>query len=215
MGDTVRATQAFDEVIEKKVPRISLIDTFTDEKFAALQVAEALGARLAAVRLDTPSSRRGDFFDILSEVRWELDLRGFEDVDLFVSGGIDEEAIRELKPVVDGFGVGTFISAAPVLDYSMDIVEIEGAPIAKRGKWSGAKQVLRCTGCHEDDIVPLHTSEDWPDRCPECGADVEPLLTLQMKGGVSSGPRLDPGDIRARTLERLDAFGIDREGGSR
>ncbi len=212
MGDTVRATQAFDEVIEKKVPRISLIDTFTDEKFAAIQVAEALGGRLAAVRLDTPSSRRGDFFDILSEVRWELDLRGYEDVGLFVSGGIDEEAIRELKPVVDGFGVGTHISAAPVVDFSMDIVEIDGAHVAKRGKWSGAKQVLRCTGCHEDDLVPLHHAEEWPDRCTECGGDVEPLLTLQMKGGVPSGARLEPGDIRARTLERLAAFGFDKEG---
>ncbi len=214
VGDTVRATQAFDEVIEDKVPRISLIDTFSDEKFAALEVAEALGPRLAAVRLDTPSSRRGDFFEILSEVRWELDLRGYSDVGLFVSGGIDEEAIRQLNPVVDGYGVGTWISAAPVVDFSMDIIEINGESQAKRGKWSGAKQVLRCTGCHEDDIVPLHRSEEWPDRCPECGDDVEPLLILQMKGGEPSGPRLEPSDIRARTLERLDGFETDWEGGT-
>src|SRR5436309_9975923 len=29
-------------------------------------------------RLDTPSSRRGDFLRILQEVRWELDLRGHQ-----------------------------------------------------------------------------------------------------------------------------------------
>jgi nicotinate phosphoribosyltransferase len=211
MGDTVRATQAFDEVIEKKVPRISLIDTFDDEKFAALHVAEALGSRLAAVRLDTPGSRRGDFFDILSEVRWELDLRGYTDVDLFVSGGLDEDAIAELNPVVDGYGIGTWISAAPVVDYSMDIVEIDGKPVAKRGKWSGAKQVLRCTGCLEDDIVSLHDAEDWPDACPDCGDDLEPLLAPWMKDGASVGPQLETADIRARTLERLEGFVIDWE----
>jgi nicotinate phosphoribosyltransferase len=97
MGDTILATQAFDEVIDEKVPRIALIDTFSDEKFAAIEIAEALSDSIAALRLDTPSSRRGDFLEILAEVRWELDLRGYTDIDLFVSGGIDENAIRELN----------------------------------------------------------------------------------------------------------------------
>jgi nicotinate phosphoribosyltransferase len=211
VGDTVRATQAFDEVIDQKVPRVALIDTFEDEKFAALQVAEALGARLAAVRLDTPSSRRGDFLQILSEVRWELDLRGYDDVDLFVSGGIDEDAIHELNAVVDGYGVGTWISAAPVVDFSMDIVEIDGTPLAKRGKWSGAKQVLRCQSCLEDDIVPLHKPEDWPQRCLACDGDVEPLLSTRLKSGHPAAPQLTPAEIRSETLARLAAFEIDWE----
>src|SRR3989304_9207432 len=59
IGDTVEATKAFDEVIHPKVRRVSLIDTFNDEKIEAIRVAEALGKRLFAVRLDTPSSRRG------------------------------------------------------------------------------------------------------------------------------------------------------------
>jgi nicotinate phosphoribosyltransferase len=211
MGDTVRATQAFDEVISKKVPRIALIDTFTDEKFAALEVAEALGPNLAAIRLDTPGSRRGDFFAILSEVRWELDLRGYNDVDLFVSGGIDEDAIRELNPVVDGYGIGTWISGAPVVDFSMDIVEIDGKPLAKRGKWSGAKQVLRCESCHGDDIVPLHKVDEWPDACPECGSDLQPLLEPWMSAGQTVGPQLEPAQIRERTLQRLENFDFDIE----
>ncbi|RLF98731.1 MAG: nicotinate phosphoribosyltransferase, partial [Candidatus Wolframiiraptor sp.] len=60
MGDTVEATKAFHEIIPEKVNRVSLIDTFDDEKFAAMEVAEALGKDLYAVRLDTPSSRRGN-----------------------------------------------------------------------------------------------------------------------------------------------------------
>ncbi len=187
MGDTVRAARAFDEVVAQKIPRIALIDTFDDEKFAAVAVAEALGPRLAAVRLDTPSSRRGDFYEILREVRWELDLRGYEDVGLFVSGGIDEDAIRELNPLVEGYGVGTWI------------------------KWSGAKQVLRCTGCRQDEIVPLHSADDWPDRCPDCGAGVEPLLQPVMEGGHVIGPTPAPPEIRARTLDQLDGFEITWE----
>lgn len=209
MGDTVSATQAFDEVIEAEVPRISLIDTFSDEKFAALEVAEALGERLAAVRLDTPSSRRGDFYDILAEVRWELDLRGHEHVELVVSGGIDEHEILALNPVVDGYGVGTWISAAPVVDFSMDIVEIDGEPIAKRGKWSGAKQVYRCSGCREDDIVPAEHAR--PDRCPECGSALEALLTPQMERGRMLSESPDASAVRERALHNLRGFEIDRK----
>jgi len=43
------------------VKRVSLIDTFNDEKIEAIRVAEALGKRLFGVRLDTPSSRGGRF----------------------------------------------------------------------------------------------------------------------------------------------------------
>ena len=94
MGDTVKATRAFDEVIEPTVRRVSLIDTFNDEKIEAVNVAGELGERLYAVRLDTPRSRRGDFLEIMREVRWELDLRGYKEVKLFLSGGIDERDIE-------------------------------------------------------------------------------------------------------------------------
>src|SRR5205085_7071681 len=105
-----RAWMAIDKVLDTEARRVALVDTFRDEKFGAIAAAEALGERLWAVRLDTPSSRRGDFGAILREVRWELDARGFRDVKLFVSGGIDDRAIRDLNPVADAYGVGTWIS---------------------------------------------------------------------------------------------------------
>src|SRR5690606_27067049 len=43
MGDTVDAMLAYDRVLPPDVPRIALIDTFQDEKFEAIRVAEALG----------------------------------------------------------------------------------------------------------------------------------------------------------------------------
>ncbi|GAH92789.1 unnamed protein product, partial [marine sediment metagenome] len=129
VGDTVKATQFFDEVIEPEVGRVALIDTLGDEKFEALRVAEALGKNLFAVRIDTPASRRGDIMELLKEVRWELDLQGFKKVKIFVSGGITEERIALLNSVADAFGVGTYISNAPVIDFSLDIVEINSKPL--------------------------------------------------------------------------------------
>jgi nicotinate phosphoribosyltransferase len=153
-GDTVQALTAFHEVVDPKVRRVALIDTLQDEKFEAIRVAEALGKDLYAVRLDTPSSRRGDFFQILSEVRWELDIRGHEHVKILASGGIDEYEILKLNPLVDGYGVGTSIANAPVLSFALDIMEIEGQPMAKRGKRSGGKQVWRLPGTVKNLVLP-------------------------------------------------------------
>jgi nicotinate phosphoribosyltransferase len=154
VGDTVEALKAFHEVIEPKVRRVALIDTLQDEKFEAIRVAEALGKDLFAVRLDTPSSRRGDLYRIVEEVRWELNLRGFDHVKIVASGGVDEYEILRLNPVVDAYGVGTSIANAPVLNFALDIMEIEGRPTAKRGKWSGAKDVLRRRGTLETVVRP-------------------------------------------------------------
>ncbi len=140
--DTVEAAKAFDEVIDPLVQRTVLIDTFGDEKFEAMRTAEALGKKLYAVRLDTPGSRRGDFHAICKEVRWELDIRGYKSVKILVSGGVNEHSIGKLNDVVDMYGVGTSISSAPVLDFAMDIVEMNGKSVSKRGKLSGEKEVF-------------------------------------------------------------------------
>ena len=95
-GDQVKAWKAYDETLGEEVPRVALVDTYWDEKVEAIRAAEALEGRLSSVRLDTPGSRRGDFPAIIREVRWELDLRGFEDVGIFVSGGLDAGAVARL-----------------------------------------------------------------------------------------------------------------------
>lgn len=199
LGDTVSAIKAYDEVVDKKIKRVALIDTFNDEKFEAIRVAEAMGGRLDAVRIDTPASRRGDFLRIFEEVRWELDLRGFHDVKLFASGGLDEKEVRELSPVADAFGVGTCISNAPVVDFAMDIMEVEGKPFAKKGKWSGAKDVLRCAGCGGRKIAPLGSRVE---RC-ECGGQFESLFTPLIEKGKVVAELPKPKDIRQRVLERI------------
>jgi nicotinate phosphoribosyltransferase len=200
IGDTVEALRAFHEIIDPKVRRVALIDTLQDEKFEAIRVAEALGNDLYAVRLDTPSSRRGDFFRILQEVRWELDLRGYQHVKLIASGGVDEYEILRLNPVADAYGVGTSIANAPVLNFALDIMEIEGQPIAKRGKWSGAKDVLRCRGCRVTVVVPAGKS---PGPCACGGAGWDPLLKPLLRNGRLARDLPPPRTIRDFVLEQL------------
>jgi len=140
MGDTVRATVAFDKYMPPEVPRISLVDTFKDEAEESLRVAEALGEKLNSVRLDTPGERGRVTADLVKEVRARLDLAGFKKVKIFVSGGLDPERITYFLnsgAPVDGFGVGSYISGARPIDFTADLHEVEGKPIAKRGRIPG------------------------------------------------------------------------------
>ena len=139
-GDTVRAAEAFDRHIDPAVPRIVLVDTFKDEAEESLRVAEALGDRLWGVRLDTPSERGRVTADLVKEVRARLDLAGHSHVKIVVSGGLDAERIsyfRDAGAPIDSFAVGSAISDASPIDFTGDLKEIDGRPIAKRGRIPG------------------------------------------------------------------------------
>ncbi|MBM4306656.1 MAG: nicotinate phosphoribosyltransferase [Deltaproteobacteria bacterium] len=211
IGDTVEATKAFDEVIDPKVKRVSLIDTFNDEKVEAIRVAEALGKKLFAIRLDTPSSRRGDFQKIIEEIRWELNLRGFGHVKIYVSGGLDEKRILSLNPVVDAYGVGTSITNARSIDLAMDIIEIEGKPLAKRGKMSGSKSVLRCSKCFQDRLVPYqprkNSSSRGLNRC-SCGGRYQEMLLPLIQNQRVLQDLPTPQAIRKYVLQQLPHFDL-------
>ena len=195
-----RAWRAFDRAMEPEVPRVALVDTFQDEKFGALAAAGVLGDRLWGVRLDTPSSRRGDFGAIIREVRWELDRIGSTSVKIFASGGLDEGHILELNRWVDAYGVGTSISNAPVVDFALDLVEVDGHARAKRGKLSGRKQLWACPECGARGVSP---AERRTIACPECGHDVVALLQRWMTGGKVVQPIASPEEARRRALEQV------------
>ncbi|MCL4395315.1 MAG: nicotinate phosphoribosyltransferase, partial [Chloroflexi bacterium] len=44
---------------------------------------------------------------------------------------------RSTGAPVDAFGIGSAISAAPPIDFTGDLKEIDGKPIAKRGRIPG------------------------------------------------------------------------------
>ena len=172
-GDQVAAWRAYDEVVDDDVPRTMLIDTYCDEKSEAVRAIENV-ERVDAVRLDTPSSRRGNIRKIIEEIRWELDIRGRRDVKIVLSGGLDIEDVLELRDLGDAFGVGTSIAGAGPIDFSMDIVERNGEFCAKRGKRSGMKQVYRDWDSLEDEVRLF--SDERPDG-------KEPLLEKVMERG--------------------------------
>jgi nicotinate phosphoribosyltransferase len=140
IGDTVKAAEAFDRDLEADVPRIVLVDTFKDEAEESLRVAQALGDRLFGIRLDTPSERGRVTPDLVLEVRARLDQAGFSHVKIVASGGLTPERMgvfRDAGAPVDSYAVGSYISGATPIDFTGDIKEIDGRPIAKRGRIPG------------------------------------------------------------------------------
>ena len=174
-----------------EVPRIMLAGTFSDEADEAVRAA-ASGA--TAVRLDTPRSRRGDLRAIVEVVRWELDVHGYPDVKIFLSGGLTLEDVVAYHDVADAFGVGGAIANAPVIDFSMDIVEMEGRPHVKRGKRSGAKQVYETAGRR----VTLTLG------APALEGGVPLLVPCIRDGAVVARPKME--DARERVLSRLSGL---------
>ena len=195
MGGPREAFAAVHKYLEAKIPRIALVDTYYDEKTEALLAVEAI-PDLTGVRLDTPASRRGNFPAIVREVRWELDLRGHKDVQIYVSGSVDEGSIPALLEAgADGFGVGTSLSNAPTVDFAMDIVEVEGKPAAKRGKFGGRKDLQRCPkdGTYEIGVR----------ACPSCGAKMQPAHRQYLDLGRAAEPLPSLDEIRRRTADEV------------
>ena len=190
MRDQTRAWKAYDEHLDDDVPRIMLCDTYEDEKKESIDAAEALGDALDSVRLDTTGSRRGDFREIIEEVRWELDAHGYDDVDIFVSGGIGVEEVLELRDIADGFGVGGSIASVPPIDFSLDIVEVEGELAGKRGEKSGRKEVYRD---EEGEHVVLAEETEKTD-----------YVQILDDGEIVSDFSLE--DARGRVLSNLDVL---------
>lgn len=195
------AWRAFDEALPPSVARIALTDTLCDEKTEAIMALETLGKKLEAVRLDTPSTRRGEWRKIIEEVRWELNMRGGDKVKIFVSGGIDEKEVKELVEVVDGFGVGTSVACAPTIDFNMKLVEAEDAsgklvPRAKRGDLSGAKDVFRDPKTMRDTIVRAGTP---------LPRGQESLLQPLIRDGRFVRNFLSIQELRERIRHRLEA----------
>jgi nicotinate phosphoribosyltransferase len=196
-GNQEDAWRAFDEAVGPDVPRVALTDTYSDEVDEAVRAAEAV-ADLDSVRIDTTGSRRGDFEHILREVRWSLDAHGHEDVGIFASGGLDPQALHDLREYVAGFGVGGYVSNADPVDFALDIVEVDGEPAAKRGKLTGKKEVYRTDeGGHHVALA---------DRPAPADAD-ELLEPLVRDGDVVR--EFDLGSAADRAREDADAVGFE------
>lgn len=135
---------------------VLLIDTYDTLEGArrALLVARELreqGRRLAGVRIDS-----GDLPTLTRRVRRLFDEAGFPEVQIFISGDLDEyriQAFRAAGGVAEGYGVGTRLGTSydlPALGGVYKLVEDAAGPRLKKspGKrtWPGRKQVWRRWG---------------------------------------------------------------------
>ena len=126
-------------------------------------------------------------------------MRGLSDVGIFVSGGLDEYSLKELNLFSEGYGIGTSLSNAPTINFSLDIVEIEGKLVAKKGKVAGEKEILECERCGNREIA---FSKKSVQNCV-CGNEMKILTKHIMKKGKIIGKVEKVNIIRNRVLRQL------------
>lgn len=189
----------------RRYPRTTLlVDTYDTLQGVrdVVRLARELGAafQVRALRLDS-----GDLLELSRQARRLLDEAGLQEVELFASGGLDEDAVdrlvREGAPIA-GFGVGTAMGVsedAPTVDIAYKLVSYAGRDRMKlspgKALLPGRKQVFRMEreGRAERDVLAVH-GETFPGR---------PLLAQVMAGGrrLSAPPRL--AGLRASAREEL------------
>ncbi|MGA9547178.1 MAG: nicotinate phosphoribosyltransferase, partial [Rhodomicrobium sp.] len=186
---------------------VLLIDTYDTEAAARKVVAlsqrlHAEGIAVSAVRLDS-----GDLIQLSKAVRRILDGGGLTGVNIFASGGIDEDELvrfRENGAPIDGFGIGTSLTTSfdlPALDCAYKLQEYDGLPRRKhssgKATWPGRKQVWRHYGPDgrmSGDVLTVE-GDDQPG---------EPLLKPVMKAGRRIAPAPTLAEIRERAARQLE-----------
>jgi len=190
LGDNRKAFKKFDEIVDSKIPRICLIDTSGSPITELEDALEVLGDRLDGVRIDS-----GDLKTIGKEIKWLLNIKNRNDVEIFFSGGLDEYSIVELNDIGDGFGVGTKIADADVIDFALKIIEVNGKPKAKYGNYPGKKTILR--NDKFEDIVTLYGNSKEGYRN---------LLKPLIRNGKIVRKFEDVDEIRNRVLSDIDGL---------
>ena len=191
-------------------PRIVtlLIDTYDTVAGArkVVDIKETLdkkGITIQGVRLDS-----GDLLGLSRKVRAIFDQAGLRDIRIFVSGNIDEYAIRDLLSAgapINAFGVGTKLDTSadiPYFDCAYKLMEYAGEPRLKKSEgkatWPGRKQVFR--HCRDSGMVrDILTLEG--DR-----QDGVPLIKPFMRGGQRLGRPERLKDIRDHALCQIAAL---------
>ncbi|PZS38353.1 MAG: nicotinate phosphoribosyltransferase [Pseudonocardiales bacterium] len=174
-----------------------LVDTYdiTDGIATAIEVA---GPGLQAIRIDS-----GDLGELARQAREQLDRLGAPDVQIVVSGDLDEYSIAALRAEpVDSYGVGTSVvtgSGLPTAGMVYKLVEVDGQPVAKRStakaSRGGAKSALRRykpSGTAVEEVV-------FPQgKQPELEAHdrVLPVALLREGQPVGAPPTLQDGRER-------------------
>ena len=196
-----------------------LLDTYSVERGienainVAMEERERSGNSMVAVRLDS-----GDLIADSKMVRARLDDAGLTDVQVLVSGDIDEYRISEILSAgapVDGFGVGGNLGVGLGTVESGTVGGVIGAVYklvwfdsdeqtpsriklaGGKSTWPGRKQVYRI-GEVERDIIQVDT-----EAAPEGG---RPLLQPIVERGTRVFPEESVQEIRERAMASLGSL---------
>jgi nicotinate phosphoribosyltransferase len=161
-GDAVRAARTVVGAMGEDAKVIASVTYDNDCRTTSVAVARALEGRLWGVALDTPEtmvdasiiSMMGSFQPtgvnqpLVWAVRNALDAEGLGEVKIVVAGsgggGIGTARIRALEDEgapADAYAVGRGICDAPI-EFSANIVEVDGMPQARRGRSRRPNQKL-------------------------------------------------------------------------
>ena len=205
--DEYDAFRAFAQLYPDTTMLVDTYDTLGGIR-KVVDLARELGPdfRVSAVRLDS-----GDLGTLAFDARRILDAAGLQRVNIFASGGLNEDEIARLIAAgapIDGFGVGTDMGVsrdAPALDIAYKLVEYAGRGRVKlspgKAILPGRKQIFRVEhhGLADHDVLGRHDEADHG----------RPLIRQVMKDGV----RLPEGRVilaearecARRELDRLPA----------
>jgi nicotinate phosphoribosyltransferase len=187
-----------------------LVDTYDITQGIATAIKVA-GPGLRAIRIDS-----GNLGELARQAREQLDQLGAPDVQIVVSGDLDEYSIAALHAEpVNSYGVGTSVvtgSGVPTAGMVYKLVEVDGQPVAKRStskvSRGGAKSALRRykpSGTAIEEVVFLR------GRQPELEEHDRVLPVPLLRGGqpVGSPPTLQEARERVTTaLSTLPGDGL-------
>ena len=125
---------------------MSVVNVIKDETEEAMNLVKSLRQRLRGVMLDDSQNPIRITPTSVKELRARLDLAGYSHVEIFIRGNLNSECIREFVndgAPVNAFEIGRHISSAAPYIFSADIHEIDGKPVAKRGRIPGSTPNLR------------------------------------------------------------------------
>ncbi|HEY0938897.1 MAG TPA: nicotinate phosphoribosyltransferase [Steroidobacter sp.] len=186
---------------------VLLIDTYDVIRGAqrVVEVADRLrsdGIRVQGVRIDS-----GDLETAACGVRAVLDSGGCEDVQIFVSGSLDEYAIERLvsaQAPIDAFCLGTRLAVsedAPSLDCAYKLHQYADRPVRKlsqyKESWPGPRQVYRRydpSGYLAMDVL----------ACEDEVIDGRPLLQEVMSNGRRSCEPPPLSEVRRYCAEQME-----------
>ena len=186
------------------VPTTMLIDTYDTER-GIRHAVEATNRQLGAIRIDSNVSPES-----VVRARNLLNDLGAPHAKIYVSDGLDEGRVEELRDLVDGFGIGENIVCSP--DSAVGVGAV--AKLVVNGYGNVTMKVAKGTGkatlpgelqvwrYKDHDLVALHKE-------PAPGDGARPMLMPVWRGNAALGQsdvRADLASARGRAKEEMDAL---------